>query len=80
MRRVWQHLARAEARATVKWGREMPGTSISVDPLSELVGGGSAAKLLFSFRADGRATPDLADRWVVAEPVPVIPPSALEVR
>lgn len=58
----------------------MPGTSISVDRLSELVDGGPAAKLLFSFPVDGRATPDLADRWVVAEPVPVVLPSTLEVR
>jgi len=44
--------------------------------LSELVGAGPAGKLLVL----STATPDLADRRVVAEPVPVIPPSAQEVR
>ena len=44
--------------------------------LSELVGTGSAGKLLVA----STATSNLADRRVVAEPVPVIPPSAQEVR
>lgn len=57
-----------------KWGRRMPGTTIPVVSPAELVAADPAAVLLFvpdlldEVRA---AMPELADRWVVAEPVPM---------
>ncbi|AHI01785.1 class I SAM-dependent methyltransferase [Kutzneria viridogrisea] len=59
-----------------KWGRRMPGTAIPVISPAELVEADPAAVLLFlpDLIDEVRDSfPTLADRWVVAEPVPTIP-------